>query len=86
MIKALYRYRTFEELFSEISPAVCGYTNGETAEEAAAGMRQYYSEDQIRNCGVIGIRVERIPLEDGLKELAAIKETDFDRLFPDGMK
>ena len=85
-IKALYRYASFEELFSEISPERCGNRKGETAEEAADGMLNYYSEGQIRNYGVLGIKIELVPLEETMKRLKAIQEATYDRLFPDGMK
>ena len=62
-IKALYRYGLFEELFSEIAPERCGKYSGETIKEAANGMRKYYSEEQIRTYGVLGIEIELISLE-----------------------
>ena len=68
-ITALYRYGSFEDLFAEISPARCGNLNGETIEEAAAGMRKYYSVEQIHDYGVLGIKIELISLEDD--EMAA---------------
>lgn len=85
-VKALYRYASFEELFSEISPEKCGNRKGETAEEAAAGMLKYYSEEQIRNYSVLGIKIELVSLEESIKRLEAIQEAIYDRLFPDGMK
>lgn len=85
-IKALYRYASFEELFNEISPEKCGNRKGETAEEAAVGMLKYYSDNQIRSYGVLGIKIELVPLEESMKRLEAIQEATYDRLFPDGMK
>ena len=85
-ITALYRYGSFEDLFAEISPARCGDLDGDNIEEAAAGMRKYYSDEQIHYYGVLGIKMELISLEEVLKRLEAIREAEFDRLFPDGMK
>ena len=85
-ITALYRYGSFEDLFAEISPARCGNLNGETIEEAAAGMQKYYSVEQIHDYGVLGIKIELISLEEVLERLEAMREAEFDRLFPDGMK
>lgn len=57
-IKALYRYGTFEELFAEVSPTRCGFSNGETVNGATSEMKKYYSEEQIRDYGVLGIKIE----------------------------
>ena len=85
-VKALYRYASFEELFNEISPEKCWNRKGETAKEAAVGMLKYYSDNQIRSYGVLGIKIELVPLEESMKWLEAIQEVTYDRLFPDGMK
>ena len=84
-IKALFRYETFEELFSEISPEKCGF-NGASPAEAAADMREYYSDKKIRQYGVLGIRMELVSLDETLKKQEKIREAEFERLFPDGMK
>ena len=57
-IKALYRFGTFEELFKEISPVICGYEEGETPESAAEKMKAYYTDENINKYGVLGISVE----------------------------
>ena len=86
-VKALYRYMSFEELFSDIAPEKCGFQNGETVEEAAASMQKYYSKEQIRNYGVLGIKIDLIPFENELKILEDIDFSELsDRYFPDGMK
>lgn len=85
-IKALYRYESFADLFTEISPERCGNSRGESIEDATSGMNKYYSESQIRKYGVLGIKMELIPLEDALNRLVSIKESEFERLFLDGMK
>ena len=85
-VKALYRYASFEELFSEISPGKCGNCKGETIEETASHMLEYYSKEQIRIYGVLGIKIELVPLKESMKRLEAIQEATYDWLFPDGMK
>ncbi len=86
-VKALYRYASFEELFSDIAPEKCGFQNGKTIEEAAASMQKYYSKEQILHYGVLGIKIDIIPFEN---ELKIFEDIDFsklsDRYFPDGMK
>lgn len=85
-IKALYRYASFEELFSEIEPVKCGYEADISIEEAVVGMRKYYSEENEKQYGVLGIKVECTSLEDALLVQKRIQEAEFERLFPDGMK
>ena len=86
-VKALYRYMSFEELFSDIAPEKCGFQNGETVEKAAASMQKYYSKEQIHHYGVLGIKLEVIPFPDELKIFEDIDFSELsDRYFPDGMK
>ncbi len=85
-VKALYRYGSFEDLFSEISPEQCGFRKEATIEEAASKMLKYYSEEQIRIFSVLGIKIELIPLEDAVKHHEEIRQAEFDHWFPDGMK
>lgn len=85
-IKALLRFASFEELFEIISPETCGNDAGTSKEEAALGMRKYYSEEKEKQYGVVGIGVSVIDLEDALARQEQIREAEFERLFPDGMK
>lgn len=85
-IKALYRYESFEELFSEISPLLCGFHNGENVKEATSYMHKIYSVEQIRYYSILGIKIELISLEEALKERHEFYEAQFERFFPDGMK
>lgn len=59
VIRALYRYGNFIDLFSEIPPEKCGYETGVKADSAALEMKKYYSNEQEQRYGVIGIKVER---------------------------
>jgi len=86
-VKALYRYASFEELFSDIAPEKCGFQNGETIEAAVESMHKYYSEKQILHYGVLGIKIGLIHFENELKILEDIDFSELsDRYFPDGMK
>ena len=86
-VKALYRHVSFEELFSDIALEKCGFQNGETVEEAAASMQKYYSKEQIRQYGVLGIKLEVIPFPAELTILEDIDLSELeDRFFPDGIK
>lgn len=53
-VVGLLRYASFEDLFS-----VCDITKfgGETAEGLTALIRQFYSEEQERQYGVLGIHI-----------------------------
>ena len=52
----LHRFNSFKDLFSTQLFDKCGW--GElTVEEAAENMRQYYTEIEERNYGVIGIEI-----------------------------
>lgn len=85
-VKALYKYRTFEELFEEISPEQCGFIEGTSKADAVKAMRAYYSPDIEKAQGVVGIKLELINLEDAIRTREEIRNTEFDRLYPDGMK
>lgn len=49
-------------------------------------MRNCYTGAQIQKYGVIGIEIAIMDTEMVLKQLEGQKETEFERLFPDGMK
>lgn len=85
-VKSLHRYATFEDLFMDISPIKCGSDSYVTPEEAAFEMGRYYTRDQIRRYGVLGIGITITDTSAALEELTEEKEAEFDRLFPDGMK
>lgn len=85
-IKALYRYGSFRELLSEIPPVICGNDPGTSAEEAASGMRAFYSKEQEELYGVLGIKLEVVDLEPVLLQRELEYAAYIDRLFPDGMK
>lgn len=86
IIKALYIYGSFRELFEDISPERCGNSADNSVEELVARMRNYYSETDEEIFGVLGIKIELTSLSETRKEQEEIAEAMFDRYFPDGMK
>lgn len=57
-VKNLYRFRNFEELYSKLPLLKCGYIRENVASANPSDMNKYYSDEQIRCCGVIGIELE----------------------------
>lgn len=86
LVHSLHRYSSFEDLFRDISPEKCGYNSTDTAETAVAGMKEYYTDEQIRKHGVLGIDIILTDTNKVLNQLKEQKEAEFERLFPDGMK
>ena len=52
----LHRYPDFGELYAHHDKISIGYAENETADPA--DMLRYYSEDDIRRCGVVGIEIK----------------------------
>lgn len=86
VVKSLHRYATFEELFMDVPLEKCGNASTDAPKEAATRMSRYYTEDQIRKYGVLGIGIALIDLDLAMKELDEQKEAEYERLFPDRMK
>lgn len=57
-VKALYLFKSFEELYAELPLDKCGYAPGELATASPDDMLLYYSKEQIKKYGVIGIEIE----------------------------
>jgi ASC-1-like (ASCH) protein len=55
-VKALYRYGTFVELFSDFSPILFG---GESKEFLLTEIEQFYSREDQTKFGVVGIKIEK---------------------------
>ena len=85
-VTALHRYATFEDLFRNIPPEKCGNDVIETPEDAAARMKKYYSDEQIKWYGVLGIEIELDDLDFVQRRIEEHKEAEFEHWFPDGMK
>lgn len=85
-IIALHIYPSFEDLFKEFPVSDCGFEGGTTVETALEEMKQYYSVDDIKRYGIVGIRIKLVDLQEVLDIKEQNEETEYDRLFPDGMK
>ena len=81
---ALHRYASFADLFREIPPEECGFQSGISAEDAAKSMRDYYSDEDVRANGVLGICIERVKLSEALQDRKQNMSELFGELFPDG--
>lgn len=64
----------------------CGFREELSKEDAATAMREYYSPDNEKALGVVGIKLELINPEDAFGTTENIRSAEIDRLFPDGMK
>lgn len=56
----LYRYNSFKDLYSELSLEKCGYAQEEIISAKPEDMLQYYSEEEQKKYGVLGIEIELI--------------------------
>lgn len=57
IVKALYRYPTFENLFSDFSSLLFG---GISKEELIGEIETFYSKEEQEKYGVIGIKIELV--------------------------
>ena len=57
VVSDLYYAETFEKLFTVISLRDCGYKSGTDISAAVKGMRKYYTEEQEKKYGVVGIKL-----------------------------
>ena len=55
----LHRFDSFAELYDSLPLLQCGYTAETLAEASPADMEQYYSAEQQKKYGVVGIEVIR---------------------------
>lgn len=53
----LLRYQSFEDLFADHEPTLFG---GESREFLLNQIKQFYSDEDERKCGVVGIRIEKV--------------------------
>lgn len=54
-VKALYRYSSFDDLFSDFPPE---YFGGVSKEELIGEIRKFYSAEEEQKYGVVGIKIE----------------------------
>ena len=58
IVMALYRFSNFKELYRSLSKRDLGYADDEEAKPE--DMSQYYSEDDIKKYGVVGIEIHKL--------------------------
>lgn len=58
LVKNLYRYKSFEELYKHHNKTSIGYLENEIANPK--DMEQYYSKDQMEKYGALAIEIELI--------------------------
>ena len=54
----IHKYNDFNELYSNFDKTRLGYYDDEEAK--AKDMSQYYSDEEIQKCGVVGIEIKKI--------------------------
>ena len=58
IVTKLHRFNNFEELYKSLPLLKCGYTNEDISTANPADMEQYYSIDEQKKYGVIGIELK----------------------------
>jgi ASC-1-like (ASCH) protein len=56
-VVALHRFDTFEALYKTLPLLQCGYTKENLEQASPADMAQYYSDEDSRRYGVVGIEL-----------------------------
>lgn len=57
-VKALHIFKNFEELYVALPLDKCGYDTRELATASPDDMLLYYSKEQIKKYGAVGIEIE----------------------------
>ena len=85
-VNALYRSKSFRELFEDISIEKCGNSKDVSIETMVNSIRKYYSEEDENHYGVLGIKIELVDLSELLENEKKFAEAQFEHYFPDGVK
>ena len=56
-VKKLHRFENFEELYKSLPLLRCGYTKEDVASARPGDMEQYYSAEEQKKYGVVGIEI-----------------------------
>lgn len=59
-VLALHKFNTFEELYKSLPLLKCGYTEENVADASYQDMTAYYSLEEQRRYGVVGIEIALI--------------------------
>lgn len=57
-VLALHRFDSFVELYQQLPLEKCGYTVGNIAEASPKDMEKYYTQDEQKSYGVLGIELQ----------------------------
>ena len=60
VVKVLYHFDTFEELYGSLPLLKCGYTPENVGGASFRDMEQYYSAEEQSKYGVVGIEIRRL--------------------------
>lgn len=60
----IYKYKSFKELYADLPLLKCGYTKEDISNAKPEDMIEYYSEDQQKKYGVLGIEIRVISLQN----------------------
>ena len=60
-VVALHVYHSFEELYRSLPLLSCGYLECEIESASYTDMYEYYTSDEEKKWGVVGIEIEIIP-------------------------
>ena len=61
IVKELYVFPSFEELYKALPLTECGYTTDTVKHASTNDMQKYYAPEQERKYGVVGIKIEVLP-------------------------
>ncbi len=56
-VVALHVFASFEELYNNLPLLQCGYTDADIATASPADMQRYYSKEEQKKYGVVGIQL-----------------------------
>ncbi|MBE6635803.1 MAG: ASCH domain-containing protein [Ruminococcaceae bacterium] len=59
-VEELYRFDSFRELYKSLPLSECGYTEDNISSASYKDMEKYYSPDEQKNYGVVGIKLRLI--------------------------
>ena len=74
-VAKLHRFDSFEELYRALPLLQCGYTEGDVHTASPGDMAQYYSAEQQRRYGVVGIELCR-PIEIADKRIMCLSKKE----------
>ena len=60
-VKELYIFSSFEELYKALPLTECGYTTDTVKHASPKDMQKYYTPEEERKYGVLGIKIEVLP-------------------------